>query len=197
MRGLAVLAIALAAPAATAADVILAARTIPANSVIASQDIVVKPGDIAGVAALPADVIGKETRVAVYAGRPLRLADIGPPAVIERNQIVPLIYEQAGLRIVAEGRSLSRAGAGERVRVMNLSSRSTVTGRSPPGLARRRHGPERPRRLRRGSADTQPPLGRLLSSQGAGGTQAKRRAPRSALTLRSTLEASDRVRYGP
>ncbi|MEQ9243171.1 flagellar basal body P-ring formation chaperone FlgA [Roseovarius indicus] len=132
MRGLAVLAIALAAPAATAADVILAARTIPANSVIASQDIVVKPGDIAGVAALPADVIGKETRVAVYAGRPLRLADIGPPAVIERNQIVPLIYEQAGLRIVAEGRSLSRAGAGERVRVMNLSSRSTVTGRTGP-----------------------------------------------------------------
>ncbi|MEQ9175559.1 MAG: flagellar basal body P-ring formation chaperone FlgA [Alphaproteobacteria bacterium] len=132
MRGLAVLAIALAAPAATAADVILAARTIPANSVIASQDIIVKPGDIAGVAALPADVIGKETRVAVYAGRPLRLADIGPPAVIERNQIVPLIYEQAGLRIVAEGRSLSRAGAGERVRVMNLSSRSTVTGRTGP-----------------------------------------------------------------
>jgi flagella basal body P-ring formation protein FlgA len=132
MRGLAILAIALAAPAATSADVILAARTIPANSVIASQDIVVKPGDIAGVAALPADVIGKETRVAVYAGRPLRLADIGPPAVIERNQIVPLIYEQAGLRIVAEGRSLSRAGAGERVRVMNLSSRSTVTGRTGP-----------------------------------------------------------------
>lgn len=132
MRGLAVLAIAIAAPAATSADVILAARTIPANSVIASQDIVVKPGDIAGVAALPADVIGKETRVAVYAGRPLRLADIGPPAVIERNQIVPLIYEQAGLRIVAEGRSLSRAGAGERVRVMNLSSRSTVTGRTGP-----------------------------------------------------------------
>lgn len=134
MRSMLVLSLGLAVCAATAApaDIIVAARTIPAQSVITSQDIAVKTGEGAGLAAHPSEVIGKETRVAVYAGRPVRLADIGPPAVIERNQIVPLIYDHGGLRIVAEGRSLARAGAGERIRVMNLSSRATVTGRTGP-----------------------------------------------------------------
>lgn len=126
------LAVATLTAAPAPADIIVAARTIRAQSVITSQDIAVKPGQIAGIAAQPSEVIGQETRVAVYAGRPLRLADIGPPAVIERNQIVPLIYEYGGLHIVAEGRSLTRAGAGERVRVMNLTSRATVTGRTGP-----------------------------------------------------------------
>lgn len=134
MRGVPILALgtAMLAISPAFADIVIAARTIRAQSVITSQDITVKPGEIAGIASHAAEVIGQETRVAVYAGRPLRLSDIGPPAVIERNQIVPLIYEHGGLRIMAEGRSLTRAGAGERVRVMNLSSRTTVTGRTGP-----------------------------------------------------------------
>jgi len=47
---------------------------------------------------------------------------------VDRNQIVPLVFKQGGLSITAEGRSLSRAAAGEIVRVMNLSSRTTVSG---------------------------------------------------------------------
>lgn len=62
-------------------------------------------------------------------GRPLRPGDIGPPAIIERNDLVTLIFRQGGLTIAAEGRSLGRGSVGEAVRVMNLSSRTTVTGR--------------------------------------------------------------------
>jgi len=128
MKLLLILAIAVPVPAA--ADMIVAARTIRANHVITAQDLAVQRGDAAGIAADPAEVIGQEARVALYAGRPVRLTDVGPPAVIERNAIVPLVYEQNGLRITTEGRSMSRAGAGERVRVMNLSSRTTVSGRA-------------------------------------------------------------------
>lgn len=123
---------ALLLPAGALADMIVAARTIRAQTVITQQDVAVKPGEISGVAADPGALIGKEARVALYAGRPIRLADVGPPAVIDRNQIVTLVFERGGLRIVAEGRSLSRAGAGERVRVMNLVSRNTVSGRAGP-----------------------------------------------------------------
>jgi flagella basal body P-ring formation protein FlgA len=48
--------------------------------------------------------------------------------VVERNAIVPLVFRRGGLSIQSEGRALDRAGDGDVVRVMNLSSRQTVTG---------------------------------------------------------------------
>ncbi len=114
------------------ADTILAARTIRPGMVISARDLLVKPGKTPGMATSADQLIGSEARVSLYAGRPIALADTGPPALVERNQIVPIIYQSNGLRISAEGRSLSRASAGEIVRVMNLSSRMTVSGRVLP-----------------------------------------------------------------
>lgn len=110
------------------ADIVIATRTIRAQSMIMPGDLTLSDGDMVGVAETAGQVVGQEARVAIYAGRPIRLSDIGPPAVIERNQVVPLIFQKNGLQITAEGRSLSRAAPGERVRVMNLSSRATVSG---------------------------------------------------------------------
>lgn len=110
------------------AEMMVAARTIPARTILAAADIALRPGSAAGAAETPTDLVGREARVALYAGRPIRLADVGAPAVIERNQIVTLVYMRGGLHILTEGRALGRAGAGERVRVMNLASRTTVSG---------------------------------------------------------------------
>jgi flagella basal body P-ring formation protein FlgA len=41
---------------------------------------------------------------------------------------VTLVFRRGPLRITAEGRALSAAAAGEPVRALNLSSRSTVSG---------------------------------------------------------------------
>ena len=114
------------------ADTILAARTIRPGTVITARDLVVKQGNIPGMASDPSQLIGSEARVSLYAGRPIALADTGPPALVQRNQIVALVFKAKGLVISAEGRSLSRASAGELVRVMNLSSRTTVSGRVLP-----------------------------------------------------------------
>ena len=111
------------------ADMVVATRTIRANTVLTAQDLKLQSGEAVGVASHPDQLVGQETRVALYAGRPVRLEDVGPPALVERNQVVELVFDHGGLRITTEGRSLSRAGAGERVRVMNLDSRTTVTGR--------------------------------------------------------------------
>jgi len=110
------------------ADTIYAATTIRAESILTAHDLIVKDVDVPGAASAPEQLIGKEARVALYAGRPIRLADVGPPALVDRNQIVALIFNSSGLTITAEGRAMQRAGAGEYVRVMNLASRNTVTG---------------------------------------------------------------------
>jgi flagella basal body P-ring formation protein FlgA len=117
-----------AGPAA-AEGTVLAARTIRAQSVITAADVALDPVRIAGAYGAIADVVGLEARTNLYAGRPIRLGDLGPPAVIERNATVLLTYRAGPLAITAEGRALARAGVGEMVRVMNLASRSTVTGR--------------------------------------------------------------------
>ncbi|MDX8346416.1 flagellar basal body P-ring formation chaperone FlgA [Cognatiyoonia sp. IB215446] len=113
----------------TAADTVVATRTIPAQSLIMDGDVTVSSRDIPGVVSDPAQVIGMEARVALFAGRPIRPADVGFPAVVERNQIIPLYFQRGGLMISTEGRALGRAGPGDLVRVMNISSRSTVTAR--------------------------------------------------------------------
>ncbi len=110
------------------ADVVLAARTIRAHEILTLADLVVGKGDVPGAYQNAEAVAGQEARVILYAGRPVRSGEIGPAALIERNQIVPMIFTYSGLRIAAEGRALSRAAVGETIRVMNLSSRTTVSG---------------------------------------------------------------------
>ncbi len=117
----------IAGPAA--ADVLVAARTIPAQSLIREEDLLLRNVAANGGVDDPLLLVGMEARVALYAGRPVRPADVGFPAIVDRNEIVPLIYDTGGLYIATEGRSLGRAGIGEMVRVMNLSSRSTVSAR--------------------------------------------------------------------
>jgi flagella basal body P-ring formation protein FlgA len=56
------------------------------------------------------------------------LDQLGPPALIERNQIVQVRFAGSQLIINTEGRALERGGVGDRVKVMNLSSRTTLFG---------------------------------------------------------------------
>ena len=111
-----------------AADTVIALRTVPARSIVSASDLGLAKGDVPGALSDPAAAVGLETRVTLYQGRPVLGGHLGPPALVERNEVVALHYNHSGLEILTEGRALDRAGAGDRVRVMNLSSRITVTG---------------------------------------------------------------------
>lgn len=111
------------------AETVVAARTIPAHTLIGPEDLLLRDEVIPGGVDDPALIIGMEARVALYSGRPIRPADVGFPAVVERNQLVPLIFIRAGLMITTEGRALGRAGPGDVIQVMNLTSRTTVSAR--------------------------------------------------------------------
>jgi len=112
----------------TCPTVVVAARPIRAKEILSAEDFVIKPANVPGALARLSDVVGQETRVALYPGRPVRPSDIGPPAVIDRNQLVTLRFARGNLMILAEGRALGRGAVGDRIRVMNLDSRTTLTG---------------------------------------------------------------------
>lgn len=116
-------------PAPSLADALVATRLIRATDILRDGDVAVQRGHIPGVASDPVQVVGLEARVAIYPGRPVRLADLGPAAVIERNETVTMVYRQGGLTILSEGRALGRAALGDMVTVMNLASRQSVQGR--------------------------------------------------------------------
>jgi flagella basal body P-ring formation protein FlgA len=116
------------APATLWSESLIANRNIRPTTILTAADFTVIADRIDGAADHPDLAIGMEARVAIYAGRPIRPEDLGPPALVDRNQIVTLHFATGGLTIQAEGRMLDRGGYGDVVRVMNLASRTTITG---------------------------------------------------------------------
>ncbi len=114
--------------APTWAEVVVAARTIPGKTLIRESDLMLLPETAPDSFSEISELVGLETRVAIYKGRPIPRSAVGPAAVIERNQIVTLIYRHGGLLMTAEARALGRAGVGDTLRVMNIASRKTVSG---------------------------------------------------------------------
>ena len=111
------------------ADTLTAARLIRPQSIIGPADLGVLPQDIPGALRGDDDVVGMEARVTLYPGRPILVDHVGPPALIERNQPVVVFFKNGGLTIATDGRALSRGAEGDIVRVMNLSSRNTISGK--------------------------------------------------------------------
>lgn len=114
------------------AESVVATRMIKAKSVITKQDLATVDADIAGALSDVSAAIGREARVQIYPGRPVRPGDIAAAAVVERNQIVALAYRQNGLSILTEARALARGAPGDIIDVLNLSSRSKVAGQIGP-----------------------------------------------------------------
>ena len=119
------------ADAAATSDepVLVATRAIPSRTILTESDVALRRSPFGPGLDDVSAVIGQETRVAIYAGRPIRLEDIGPPALVERNERVLLRYVRGALRITAEGRALDRGAEGDWIRAINLSSRQTISGR--------------------------------------------------------------------
>jgi len=127
MRGL-LLCLLLSMATSALAEAVVPTRTIRAREIIDARDLTVNSVDISGAISQPQEIIGQEARVTLYAGRPIRPGDIGPPAVIGRNDIVSLVFSNGSLKIVTEGRALGRGAVGETIRAMNVGSRTAVTG---------------------------------------------------------------------
>lgn len=109
---------------------LIAARTLPAGSVIAAGDLIM--GEAARGISTPSEAIGMQTRITIYEGRPIMAAQLQTPRLVARNQIVRLAYRQGPLMIEIEGRALGEGGAGQTIPVMNISSRMTISATINP-----------------------------------------------------------------
>ncbi|MFK7877597.1 MAG: flagellar basal body P-ring formation chaperone FlgA [Paracoccaceae bacterium] len=114
------------------AETVVPIKTIRANTILSAADLTINTKlEGQGISTL-AEAIGMESRVVLYAGRPIRPDDIGPPAVVTRNQLLPIHFQHGALAISTTGRALDRGAVGETIRVMNVSSRATLFGRILP-----------------------------------------------------------------
>lgn len=115
-------------PLPAGAEALVTTHTLRAATVITEADVTLVEAEIPGAVTRLEDALGQEVRETIYAGRPVGTDNIGPPALVQRNQLVSLIYQQGPLAIIAEGRALARGGAGEWIKVMNTASHTTVQG---------------------------------------------------------------------
>jgi flagella basal body P-ring formation protein FlgA len=92
------------------AEVAIAARNIRPGEVMSVTDVMVIRGEASG------------------AGRVILTSQIVPAASVQRNQIVEIRFSSNGLSMSTDGRALGRGSAGQRIRVMNLASKTSIFG---------------------------------------------------------------------
>jgi flagella basal body P-ring formation protein FlgA len=101
-----------------------------AGSTVGPQDVRMTrvPLQQAGDAVVQAmgQALGMEVRHQLAAGQPIQAADLGPPMLVRRGQLVTMRLDSAGLSVTAEGQALQSGGAGDTVRVLNPSSRAVI-----------------------------------------------------------------------
>lgn len=113
--------IVLLALTALPASALTAARTLPAGTVLAAADIIADVDEAR-------HAVGLQTRMTVYEGRPINPAQLRPPLLIDRNDLVTVRFHKGGIDITTEARALEPGAAGQRIRLMNLTSRNTISG---------------------------------------------------------------------
>jgi len=73
-------------------------------------------------------IVGKTPRRYLQTGKPIRMADIRPPVLVEKGKLVTLTLKNRHMLITAQGKALEDGAKGEVIRVSNTRSRQTVQG---------------------------------------------------------------------
>lgn len=74
------------------------------------------------------DLVGMVPRRPLRAGEPIRGNDLAKPILVEKNQIISVVYSAPGVTLSMRGRAQSSGSKGETIRVQNLSSKRFIEG---------------------------------------------------------------------
>lgn len=81
------------------------------------------------------EIEGKTIRRSLADGQPIRYADISSEFLVEAGDVVEMIYEQNGLRIVLQGEARQSGARDEEITIYNKETRKRYKGRiSSPGV---------------------------------------------------------------
>jgi flagellar basal body P-ring formation protein FlgA len=106
-------------------------RNVERNEVLKSADVATErrpKAEVGGDAAARSRAIGMQMRKQLRAGQALKVADLGKPDLVQRDDNVTLIYESTGLYLTMRGKALEAGTEGDTVNVLNLQSKRTVSG---------------------------------------------------------------------
>lgn len=122
-------------------DLPVPARRLAAGDIVQAEDLRIGRVRAAtltqAVARAPAQAVGLEVRRPMAPGVPLALADLGPPALVQKGRIVAMTLDVAGLAVTAQGQAMENGGMGDEVRVLNQASGAVVQAEvTGPGQAR-------------------------------------------------------------
>lgn len=105
------------------------ARMLP-DTIISAQDIMIQrlPYSRVGAYAVTTakDVVGKQVRRMLTKGRPIMTQSIMNQRIIDRGDIVKILYVDGILKVTAPGRALSDAFRGQEIKIVNLIGNKTV-----------------------------------------------------------------------
>ena len=74
----------------------------------------------------PSDAVGLQLRHPVAAGQALAVIELTRPSLVQRGASVLMVLESPGIALTAQGQALEAGAVGERIRVLNPSSRAVV-----------------------------------------------------------------------
>jgi flagella basal body P-ring formation protein FlgA len=95
---------------------------------------IIREGDVTGPYATE-DYVGQELIRSVRSGAVMTPRHVRTPLQVERNDTVTLVFRRGPLTMETTGRSLGEGAEGDRVSVINTTSRKRITGRIiGPGL---------------------------------------------------------------
>jgi flagella basal body P-ring formation protein FlgA len=112
--------------------VVVLRRPVERGAILGADDLEIEQrllaGSSEGALREVADAVGKQARVSIGGGRPLTLQMLSSPPVVRRGDAVRLVIETPEMRLSVPGEALESGGAGERVRVINPTSKRELAG---------------------------------------------------------------------
>lgn len=113
-------------------EVLHVVKNITKGEMIQPQDITTKRAKVTDdprdYARKDLDAVGKKVLKDFSANEPLRLSYLDNPVVISKGDIVKLVVNRPGLTLTARGEARNEGRIGDRVKVMNLSSKKIIQG---------------------------------------------------------------------
>lgn len=118
---------------ATFGNVVVARQPIARGTILTEDDLRIEERRLdelpTTVLTEVASAVGHEARVALAAGKPLTVQGLANAVLVKRGDLVRVLVEKGGMRISVAGEAMDTGGAGERVRVVNASSKRELVGR--------------------------------------------------------------------
>src|SRR5689334_5942286 len=113
-------------------EVATATRTIDAGTLLREADLQLerRPRGEVGrdVVTKREQAIGFAARGALQPGRPIRVADLMKPDLVQRNETVTLVYEVPGIVVTIRGKAIDAGAEGDVISVLNEQSKRKVQG---------------------------------------------------------------------